>query len=478
MTTIHRARWPLSVVIPLLAAANFLLVLAICLALIGLPMGRGSDEVLLRPVSDRAAAIAGDIDSGLMLFPTEDWDQLLESESQRLGVTLALIEPNGRLVAGPDLALTDEVAKAAQKRRLGPGGGEGFGPRDRGPGDRVFIVRPEPTRQPVVCVRVPIQAELGRPPRPGLLLIVASGELQLAELAGLHWYLLGGIGLLLLSMLLWWPLVRRLRIDLHALGETAASIAAGRFISTPPSRSPRELAELATRIDEMSARLAHLVDGQKRFVADVAHELCSPLARLQMAMGILEERVGEEPCADLRGEADQLSELVQELLMFSKAATGLPARLEPVMLRDLAQKVIAREQEDATVVLEIDPAICVSASPSLLSRAIANLVRNAVRYAGHAGPVRVTAAGTSEGRVVLKVIDQGQGVPESALAHLGDPFFRPEAARTRETGGNGLGLAIVKSCAKACGGEVSFRNVAGANGCVGFEATLTLRTHV
>jgi hypothetical protein len=113
MTTIHRARWPLSVVIPLLAAANFLLVLAICLALIGLPMGRGSDEVLLRPVSDRAAAIAGDIDSGLMLFPTEDWDQLLESESQRLGVTLALIEPNGRLVAGPDLALTDEVAKAA-----------------------------------------------------------------------------------------------------------------------------------------------------------------------------------------------------------------------------------------------------------------------------------------------------------------------------------------------------------------------------
>ena len=120
MTTIHRARWPLSVVIPLLAAANFLLVLAICLALIGLPMGRGSDEVLLRPVSDRAAAIAGDIDSGLMLFPTEDWDQLLESESQRLGVTLALIEPNGRLVAGPQRWCL--VHQRAGRRHADPGG--------------------------------------------------------------------------------------------------------------------------------------------------------------------------------------------------------------------------------------------------------------------------------------------------------------------------------------------------------------------
>ncbi|MCX5691037.1 MAG: HAMP domain-containing sensor histidine kinase [Planctomycetota bacterium] len=478
MRTAHRARWPLSVVIPLLAAVNFLLVLAICLALIGLPLGRGSDEVLLRPVSDRAAAIAGDIDSGLVMFPVEDWDQLLDSESQRLGVTLTLIEPNGRLVAGPDLALSEEVSRIAQLRRMGPGGGDGFGPRDRGGGERVFIVRPPPTGQPVICVRVPIQADIGRPPRPGLLLIVASGELQLARLAGLHWYLLGGVGLLLLSMLLWWPLVRRLRIDLHALGETAASIAAGNFISTPPSKSPRELAELATRIDEMSARLAHLVDGQKRFVADVAHELCSPLARLQMAMGILEERVGEEPCADLRGEADQLSELVQELLMFSKAATGLPARLEPVLLGELVQKVIARERGEAAVVVEINPSICVNASASLLSRAVANLVRNAVRYAGDAGPVKVIASGTSSDRVQLRVVDQGPGVPESALAHLGDPFFRPEAARTRETGGNGLGLAIVKSCAKACGGEVSFRNIASEGGCVGFEAMLTLRTHV
>jgi two-component system sensor histidine kinase CpxA len=473
MTQPHRAGWPLSVVIPLLAAANFLLVIGICMVAIGVPHWRGPDEVLLRPVSDRAAAIAGDIDSGLMLFPADDWDQLLESESRRLGVTLVLIEPMGRLVAGPDLDLTGEVAKLAQARRQGPGG-EGFAPRDRGPADRVFIVRPEPAKHPVICVRVPIQADFSRPPRPGLLLIVADGELHLALLAGLHWYLLGGVGLLLLSMLLWWPLVHRLRRGLHALGETAASIASGNFIATPPGKSPRELAELATRIDEMSARLSHLVGGQKRFVADVAHELCSPLARLQMAMGILEERVGEEPCDDLRREADQLSELVQELLMFSKAATGLPARLEPVMLHDLARTVIAREQENSTVQLEIEDSLCVHASASLLARALANLVRNAVRYAGHAGPIRVVAERAADARVLLRVIDQGPGVPEQALAHLGDPFFRPEAARTRETGGNGLGLAIVKSCARACGGDVGFRNIPGA----GFEATITLRAHL
>lgn len=478
------ARWSLSVVVALLASLNFLLVLAISLAMIGLPWGRGSDEVLLRPVADRAAAIAGDIDSGLVMFPAQDWDQLLESESRRLGVTLVLIEPAGRVVAGPDLQLTAEVAKAAQLRRAaqGPGAGPGLRERgpspDRGPMERVFIVRPPPDRQPVICVRVPIQAEFGRPPRPGLLLIVASGELHLAALAGLHWYLLGGIGLLVFSMLLWWPLVRRLRQDLEALGETAASIAAGHFVSAPPSRSPRELAQLALRIDEMSARLSHLVDGQKRFVADVAHELCSPLARLQMAMGILEERVGEATCADLRCEADQLSELVQELLMFSKAATGIPARLEPVMLLDLVQKVVARERGEAIVAIDIADSLCAHASASLLSRAVANLVRNAVRYAAHAGPISISAGSIPDGRLVLRVCDSGPGVPESAMAHLGDPFFRPEAARTRQTGGNGLGLAIVKSCAKACGGDVSFRNRTPIDGEAGFEAALTLQAHV
>ena len=483
MTTRSRSGWPLSVVVPLLAALNFALVLIICLVLLGTPFGGGPDAILRGPIINRAAAIAGDIDDGLQTFPPEDWNTLLEADSARLGVTLVLVEPGGRLAAGPDLPITDEVARAAQQQRTGGPAGDGPGrfgggpdsgrPRERGPIERVMVVRTKETGQPVVCVRIPIHSDFRRPPRPGLLLIVTKSDLHLATFAGVHWYLLAGIGVLVMSMLLWWPLVHRLRARLRELGDTTASIAAGKFVATRPARAPRELAQLATRIDEMSARLEHLVGGQKRFVADVAHELCSPLARLQMALGILEERVGEADSREIREETNQLSELVQELLMFSKAASGATSKPEAILLRELVERVVQRERAGAEVTIQISDSTRVMAVPSLLARAVANLIRNAVRYAGASGPIVVGEEALADG-VCLTVVDHGPGVPEGAIANLGDPFFRPEAARTRETGGNGLGLAIVKTCIAACGGELVFRNLRSGNQTTGFEARITL----
>jgi two-component system sensor histidine kinase CpxA len=109
------------------------------------------------------------------------------------------------------------------------------------------------------------------------------------------------------------------------------------------------------------------------------------------------------------------------------------------------------------------------ADPDLLGRAIGNLLRNSLRYAPGSGPVSLSA--TTEGtRVFLKVADQGPGVPEQALSQLGEPFFRPDVARSREKGGVGLGLAIVRSCVEACRGKVGFANRQPQ----GFEATIEL----
>jgi two-component system sensor histidine kinase CpxA len=88
---------------------------------------------------------------------------------------------------------------------------------------------------------------------------------------------------------------------------------------------------------------------------------------------------------------------------------------------------------------------------------VANLVRNALRYAGHAGPVQVSAQ-AQDGHVMLSVSDSGPGVAEGELERLFEPFYRPDSARTREAGGTGLGLAIVRTCVDACGGSVSARN--------------------
>ncbi len=97
------------------------------------------------------------------------------------------------------------------------------------------------------------------------------------------------------------------------------------------------------------------------------------------------------------------------------------------------------------------------AEPELLFRALANLLRNALHYAGQAGPI-VLAAEARDGRVFVSLTDQGPGVPEPALQQIFDPFFRLEASRSRDTGGIGLGLAIVKSCVQACQGTVTARN--------------------
>ncbi len=95
--------------------------------------------------------------------------------------------------------------------------------------------------------------------------------------------------------------------------------------------------------------------------------------------------------------------------------------------------------------------------PELLQRALANLIRNAVRYAGDKGPITISCTHEPE-TIVLKVTDCGPGVSEQFLQRVFDPFFRVDEARTRESGGVGLGLTIVKTCVEACQGTVSCRN--------------------
>jgi len=175
-----------------------------------------------------------------------------------------------------------------------------------------------------------------------------------------------------------------------------------------------------------------------------------------------------------------MSELVHELLSFSKAGVGgKNVELKTVPLAELAGRVVAREsKERGGVIVDVPGNLAALAEPDLLARALGNVIRNALRYASPvhaggegysyrpamlsdgrpAGPITVSARDHGD-HVSILVTDCGPGVPEDALHRLFDPFFRPETARTRETGGTGLGLAIVKSCLEACGGTVAVRNV-------------------
>ena len=208
----------------------------------------------------------------------------------------------------------------------------------------------------------------------------------------------------------------------------------------------------------------------------MAHELGSPIARIQFGLGALEQRVegkNRKRVIEVMEDVDHLSKLVNELLAFSRAdLKSNTVRLEKIDLLPVVQAAVRREATPSMkITTKIDSEIRVVASAELLTRALANLIRNSVKYAGDAGPIDISAE-QRVNVVEIEVLDSGPGVPEDLLAQLFEPFFRPEASRDRYSGGVGLGLAIVKTCVETCNGTVYAYNRKPN----GFAVTITLNT--
>ncbi|EIP98268.1 signal transduction histidine kinase [Opitutaceae bacterium TAV1] len=341
-------------------------------------------------------------------------------------------------------------------------------------GERFLVRAGEPAAW-WIGVRLPRLAGQARSPflSSGPVLLLRAPSLgSAALLLDFKPWLLTALVTLGFSVLFWLPLVRSITRALGQLTRATERIAEGHFDTRVDERRGDEIGRLGGAVNRMAGQLDHLVNGQRRFLGDIAHELGSPLGRMQFAVGILEERAGEDlqpSVANVREEVQQMSALVHELLTLTRA--GLRPRhvdLAAMELAPLVARVVAREAAGAEdrVAASVSPGLAVQADPELLARALGNLVRNALRYAGDApGPITLSAraeeASASSGdgsSVVITIEDDGPGVPPDTLTRLGEPFYRPEFARSRETGGVGLGLAIVKSAVEACRGSVQFAN--------------------
>jgi two-component system sensor histidine kinase CpxA len=357
----------------------------------------------------------------------------------------------------------------AEKGRSGPE----LGRRDPPPGGPLqgpalseillgrFVVRAGTPAAYWVGLRVQFQPPERTRPIPTRMVIRIGSLWGLLQLLNLQPWLLAGSVVLALSVIFWLPLVRSITRSIGQLTAATEQIAEGRFDTRVVSKRRDELGNLGASVNRMAARLDAHMSGQKRFLGDVAHELCSPLARLQMATGILTDQAPpalQATVGDVREEVQQMSTLVNELLAFTKA--GMQARdvaLTPTRIESVAREALEREDAAGRVTVAVDPELHAMAEPALLGRAIGNLVRNAVRYAGDAGPISLTATRSGK-QVSIALEDDGPGVPPGDIDRLGEPFFRPDLARTREGGGVGLGLAIVRNSIAACGGEVRFAN--------------------
>lgn len=322
-------------------------------------------------------------------------------------------------------------------------------------------------------IRVPMPSSDGTLV-PVTVLADTSSFARLALFVGVTPWLVIAVLLVLSSIILWLPLLWTLSRAMSRILRAVENIADGRFeVRTDISRDD-EVGRLAQAVDTVGRRLEAFVDSQRHFLADIAHEVRSPLGRMQLGLGILERHLPESAAVtfnEVYEEAQVMTELINELLAFSRAGVGdsrLPAL--SMSLRGLVLEAIQREDARDRVLVSVPESLQVRVNTSLLVRAVGNLIRNALRYAGtEAGPIELVAK-RMDTTIALKVMDRGPGVPELALLKLGEPFYRPEVARSRSSGGIGLGLATVRNCVSACRGKVIFRNREGG----GFEAEIQL----
>ena len=298
------------------------------------------------------------------------------------------------------------------------------------------------------------------------------------------------------ASLLGYLLSRRLVARLERLGQAAESFAAGELARRVDEGAPDEVGQLALRFNHMAARLATTVaelDAQKQqaeallrtkreLVANVSHELRTPLATIRgytesllMANRRPDGRdtatAGHEALAVIHREAEQLSRLIDDLLLLSTTEAGqLSLDLGPVSLAELLEEVaanvrpVAWGERKVTVVTEVDPALPAAwADRGRVVQVIANLVRNAVRHTPEGGLVSLRA-GRRASEAVVAVEDTGIGIPPDQLPRVFERFSRADDARARtgdDAGGAGLGLAIVRELVEAMSGSVSAESTVG-----------------
>jgi len=440
-----KTRLSLSTKILSIALLNLLLLGATLVGLAGVQL-QNLSSLLLAPTRDRVLADARLLALELTQTPVKDRDQLLEKHTQIRHVMFYLYDSDGLRVAGPPMRLPPVVHARVIQNSLN---------------ETFFVTTRDPTRY-WVGVRIPIGSPGGEEPVRGVLVLMSS---SLLGNSGFFDVTLVGLILLvvvLISVACWVPLIRGLTKSISQVTHAAEKIAVGRFDVQVAADRRDELGQLGSAVNQMAARLAGFVQGQKRFLGDIAHELCSPIARINFALGILERDADStrvDHVRDVREEVEHMSDLVAELLSFSKAGMQ-PAEVQrvPVGVADVIQRAVARESSTtATIQIAAAEALKVLADPDYLFRSLSNLIRNSVRYAGEAGPIRISAQ-QEQDCVLITVADSGPGLPEEALKDVFAPFHRLESARGRETGGAGLGLAIVKSCIEACKGTVQCRN--------------------
>lgn len=405
------------------------LVFAVGVGVASLALVLGLRSSLLAGVDDLAQQRVESVTEALATAPNDVIDPG-DTSVQVLGPAGRVATSTADLVGVPPLVTPDQA---------------GIVDEDHSPiGDRRLLVRHVQTPQ-------------------GARTIVVATSAKLVDRAVTHLVTALGLGLPALTVVLVLlvrasvlqalKVVERMRRDVAVIGATDLH----RRVHPPAAQDG--LHDLAVTMNDLLHRLELAAAGQRRFVADAAHELRSPLAglRTQLEVTSRSDDVNAWAAAAPRllAGTERLSAMVDDLVMLARLDDADQPARTPVDLDELvAEEVQARPAGDPMIVLSLDAAV-ISGDPRLLRRMIGNLLDNARRHAR--SRVRVTLVDAGD-VVRLSVADDGEGIPAAERGRVFDRFHRLDAARTRDEGGSGLGLAIVREAARAHDGDVVVRD--------------------
>jgi two-component system OmpR family sensor kinase len=424
-----------------------------------------------------AEVVADALGTELTQHPDTNVETFVQDRFRRVYQPFLVVMNDGRRASNRPMALPPELGRWAQARLRGIAGGEEGFPRR--PGTRTM------TEFAPVVVEGAIGGIVAVPSNPPPMWVT------LREIwPALTWFGLGllGTGAVVTALLIFRPAHKRLRTleqAARALGEGRTDVRAAEHGGDEVSSLARTFNRMAADLDSRAKALAASDRARRQLLADVSHELMTPLSAirgyvetLSMLEVVLDEATRRRYLGIVEQETHKLEEIIGDLLDLAKLeGGGETLNLEPVRVEDLFGRVADRHGPDVrerglTLDTEIAPGTpAIRGNAARLEQALQNVAANAIRHTPSAGRVTLRAEGHDR-QVRITVTDTGPGIPPEHLPHVFDRFYKVDASRAGTTApsGSGLGLSIVQAIVERHGGRVSASN--GSGGGAVFELLL------
>jgi signal transduction histidine kinase len=285
-----------------------------------------------------------------------------------------------------------------------------------------------------------------------------------------HYVLWGALLAIVVAFLITYFLSRRISAPVKALTVAARQMGQGDLSQRVVSRDKGELGELAQAFNSMAENLERDERLRRNMIADIAHELRTPLSNLKGYLEALNDGIIKPDSDSIRSldeEANLLSRLVNDLQELSLAEAGelkLDCAVQEIT-RVLKQAVVARKTQAAAKGVLLSAALPrklprVNIDVYRINQVLLNLTDNAIAHTARGGTIKISAR-RNDSWLQIDVADTGKGIPSKDLPNVFERFYRVDKSRTRTTGGAGLGLAIAKSLVEAHGGEIEVQSQEG-----------------